>query len=78
MRTFNQLHDDIRSYLDSLTPDLPVHTREEIAVYCVNLFIVREGDILIERDREWKKSIKRSRPDARVIFEDDEEKSNDP
>ena len=60
-RTFDKIHDDIRSYLDSLTPDLPVHTREEIAVYCVNLFIVREGDVINERDREWKDILRRKK-----------------
>lgn len=54
MRAFDKLHDDIRSYLDSLTPDLPVHTREEIAVFCVNLFIVREGDVIREVEKECK------------------------
>ena len=63
MDSFTDLHDDIRAYLNSLVPNLPFHTREEIAAYCVNRFIIREGDIindvLKERDNEWKDVLRR-------------------
>lgn len=57
MRTFDKLRDDITVYLNSLVPDLPVHTREEITVYCVSNFIVREGDVINEINKEWNRRL---------------------
>ena len=62
-RTFNKLHDDIRNYLDDLASNLPTYKREEIAAYCVYLFIIREADVVQQRYEEWRLLLKQGEHD---------------
>lgn len=59
---------DIEAYLKSLTDEkedcyIPEYLRKEIAVYCVSRMTPIISDMIYERDREWSKSMRKTRRD---------------
>lgn len=58
MKTFDKLHSEIKDYLAIKVPEMDEVKRLEIAGYILSLFIIREGDVLHERDKEWRHAIR--------------------
>lgn len=54
IKTLSSLNDDIVEYLLAKLPEGDPATWAEIASHIVNLVMIREGDLLHERDCEWK------------------------
>jgi hypothetical protein len=58
MKTFDRLHSEIKDYLAIKVPEMDEVKRLEIAGYILSLFAIREGDMLHERDKEWRHAIR--------------------
>ena len=65
MTTYEKIHKELCVYIDEKIPEIKLDTRLEIAMYAVNLFILREADVLFERDAEWKRLLKKEQTTKR-------------
>ena len=71
MTSFEKIHKELCEYIDTKIPDIELNKRREIVMYAMNLFILREADVLGENNREWAKAMRRNQHLSHDVIEQD-------
>lgn len=67
--SFTEFMNDVERYLKLKFRDVPEHELQETATYIANRASVMTCDMLLDRDKEWKRSLKRSNINVVTVYE---------
>lgn len=60
---------DVDKYIESKYPEIPAHARLDISAYISSRGIICTNDILIQRDREYTESLRKTRKDVEKYYD---------